>query len=84
MNLKAGSLRKTDKTDKPVGRPMRKKERRHKLSISGTEEVTLVWILQILKREKEPGKIISQNSQPKQIKLWKSPYSREPDQSLPH
>ena len=53
MNLKAGSLRKTDKTDKPVGRPMRKKERRHKLSISGTEEVTLVWILQILKREKE-------------------------------
>lgn len=50
MNLKAGSLRKIDKIDKPLGRPMRKKERRHKLSISGTEEVTLVWILQILKR----------------------------------
>lgn len=50
MNLKAGSLRKIDKIDKPLGRLMRRKERRHKLSISGIEEVTLVWILQILKR----------------------------------
>lgn len=50
MNLKADSLRKIDKIDKPLGRPMRKKRVRHKLSISGTEEVTLVCILQILKR----------------------------------
>ena len=42
MNLRAGSLRKINKTDKALARLMRKKEIRNKLSTSGIKEVSSV------------------------------------------